>query len=268
MKAGRLLSLGFLLLSCCLTAQAFQASRSPVRKTTPAPTAKALDSELEKHRSAAETFQLSGDLENARIENEHVASIGLRRLANLSAREGQLNQAAEILFESVAVRDSSDARTGLAVIKMQLGELDDGIAQAKVALDLDPKNAEAQDTLGKLFYLKADYSSALPWLERTLANKPGFDSAYTLGMTYLQLKQLDRVKLLFEEMLGAVNKKASMHLIVGRAYEETNFPAEAEREFRKAINADPALEGCSFLSRIHYPSTWRWIQTRRGRPGI
>ena len=246
MKVDRFLSFGFLCLSCCFSAQAFQISKSSPKRTTTEQTAQRIDQELEKYRSAAETFQLSGDLENARVQNEYVVSIGLRRLANLSIREGQSKRAVETLHESVTVRDSSDARTGLAVVHMQLGDLDEGIRQAQLALELDPRNAEAQDVLGKLFYLKADYESARPWVERTLGNKPGFDSAYTLGMTYLQLKKLDRVKLLFEEMLGAVAKKASMYVILGRAYEETNFPAEAEREFRNAIKADPAMAGAHF----------------------
>ena len=77
--------------------------------------------------------------------------------------------------------------------------------------------------------------------------KPDFDAAYTLGMAYLQMKQLDRATLLFEEMLTAVNKKASLHMIFGKAYEETNYPLQAEREFRNAIAADPAVTEAHYL---------------------
>lgn len=241
MKTGRFLFAVFILMSCCLSAQAFQAI-----KPTPPRTPAAAEDELERHRGAAETYQLSGDLENARLENQKVVSIALVRLANTSIRQGQLKRASEILLESVAVHDSSDARAGLAVVFMQLGDLDDGLANARIAIELDPKNGEAQDALGKLLYLKEDYSAALPVLERMVGIKPGFDSAYTLGMTYLQLKQLDRAKLLFEEMLTAVKKKAPLHVILGKALEATNYPIEAEREFRSAVKADPNLPGVYF----------------------
>ena len=185
MKAGRLISFVFLLLSCCLTARAFQAS-DPTPKPTPVPDV------LARHRSAAETFQLSGDLENARIENLKVVSIGLQRLAATAVREGDLRSAAKILAESINVRDSVEARTSLAIVHMQLGEVDQGIAQADYAVSLGPQDPEALDALAKLLYLKADYARAMPVLERLFGQKPNFDSAYTLGMTYLQLKQLDR----------------------------------------------------------------------------
>lgn len=239
MKAGRLVFFAFLFLSCCLTAQALQTSKA-IPQRTPLPDV------LAQHRSAAETFQLSGDLESARIQNQKVVSIGLQRLAATAVKEGDYRGAARILAESIGIHDSHEARTSLAVVHMQLGQLDEGIAQASYAVALEPKSAEALDALGKLSYLKADYSGALPVLERLFGLKPNFDSAYTLGMTYLNLKQLDRAKLLFEEMLTAVTKKASLHMFLGKAYEATNYPLEAEREFRNAIKADPKLPGAHF----------------------
>ena len=239
MKAGRFVTFVFLFLSCCLTAQAFQVSRSTPRLTPQT-------DDLTRHRSAAETFQISGDLDNAKVENRKVVSIGLQRLAAIAIREGDLRQSAEVLKESISVQDSHEARTALAVVHMQMGGVDDGIAQAKYAVSLEPNSAEALDALAKLLYLKGDYAGALPVLERLFGMKPSFDSAYTLGMTYLQLKQLERAKLLFEELLTAVTKRASLHMLLGKAYETTNYPLEAEREFRNAIKADPKLPGAHF----------------------
>ena len=68
--------------------------------------------------------------------------------------------------------------------------------------------------------------------------EPDLDAGYTLGMTYLRLKDIQRAKLLFEEMQTALGNSAMSHVLFGRAYEETGFPAEAEREFRQALAID------------------------------
>ncbi|HEX8370901.1 MAG TPA: tetratricopeptide repeat protein [Pyrinomonadaceae bacterium] len=201
---------------------------------------------LTRHLSAAETYQLSGDYERAGAENRIIASIALQRLGNIAVREGQLKRAVEILSESIIAGDNAEARTNLASAYMQLGQVDEGLAQAQAAVYLDAKNGYAQQTLGKLFYMKSDYAAALPALERALVLQPDFDSAYTLGMTYLQLKQIDRAKLLFEEMQVALKKNAALHVLFGQAFEETNYPLEAEREFKKAVVIDPKVSGAHF----------------------
>ena len=244
MKADRLLLFCLLLVTCCLHVQAFQArTATPVKVAT---SSIAPADELSRHRSAAETYQLSGDLEKAHLENRRVISIGLRRLSNIAATEGDIKRAAQILVESISIYDSVEARTSLALAQMQLGELTEGTIHARYAVDLAPKDLTALDALAKLLYLQTDYNGALPILERLFGARQDFDSAYTLGMTYLRLKQPDRAKLLFEEMLTAVNKKAALHLILGKAFNETNYPLEAEREFRNAIRADPKLPGTRF----------------------
>ncbi|HLA11842.1 MAG TPA: tetratricopeptide repeat protein [Pyrinomonadaceae bacterium] len=199
---------------------------------------KPTDDELARRLSAAQSYQLSGDLERAAVENRAVVAISLARLGAIAIRERQYEQATRLLTESLSARDDSHVRTDLAIAHMRLMELDAALAQAQLALTLDQKNARTHHILGKLFYMKGDYTSALPRLERALVLEPDLDAAYTLGMTYLRLKQIERAKLLFEEIQGALNNSANAHLLFGRAYEETGFSDEAEREFKKAIAID------------------------------
>ena len=246
MKAGRFLFFVLLGSSCCLPAWAFQISPIGATRKTAQANLQTRQDDLDLHRSAAETYQLSGDLERAGTENRMVVALGLVRLADAAAKRGDRKRTSELLLESIAANDSIQARTALSSLYLQSGNFDQGIEHARAAVNIGPESGEAHEALGKLLYLKGDYAAALAPLERVLTLKPNFDAAYALGVTYLQLKQAERAKLLFEELLSGVGNKAFLHLLFGKAYYDTNYPTEAEREFRKAIQINPKLPRAHF----------------------
>jgi tetratricopeptide (TPR) repeat protein len=234
-------SLALLLSTLWLPAHATQVQQrtDPATRSGAAqPRPKSAEDELARHLSAAETYQLSGDLARAAVENRAVAAVALARLGAIAIREGQFQGAVRLLADSLALRDDAVARVDLAIAHMRLMEVDRAAQEARAALKLDERDARAHHVLGKLLYMKGDYAAALSELERAVVLDPDPDAAYTLGMTYLRLKQLDRAKLLFEEMQAALNNSAVAHILFGRAYHETGFVADAEREFRRALSID------------------------------
>ena len=228
MTGSKLLPLALLVSFLWLPARAIQ-----TRKIDALP--RTAEDKLARHLSAAETFQLSGNLQRAGEENRAIVAIARARLAAIAIREGQLQRAVQLLGDSLAERDNPDTRTDLAIAHMRLLEVDMALTQARAAVGLDEKNARAHHVLGKLLYMKSDYAGARRELERAGLLEPDLDAGYTLGMTYLRLKQIERAKLLFEEMQTALENSAQAHLLFGRAYEETGFSAEAEREFTAAL---------------------------------
>ena len=231
MNRRTLLTFALLLPLLYQPARATQTNRGNAKR---APT----QDKLARHLSAAETFQLSGALERAVEENRAIVSIALSRLGAIAIRERDLQRAVKLLGESLTVRDDADTRTDLAIAYMRLLEVDNSLAEASAAVKLEEKNARAHHVLGKLLYMKADYAGARRELERAGILEPDLDAGYTLGMTYLRLKDIQRAKLLFEEMQTALGNSAMSHVLFGRAYEETGFPAEAEREFKQALAID------------------------------
>ncbi len=246
---SKFLPLGLLCLSLWLPAAG---AAQPGRTAAPSPPVHAQpgpqsnEDRLARHLSAAETYQLSGDLERAAVENRAVVAIALSRLGAIAIRERQLQRATLLLKDSLSLREDARVRTDLAIARMRLLETDEAIAEAQSALKSDERDARAHHVLGKLFYIKGDYAKALNELERAVVLETDLDAAYTLGMTYLRLKQLDRAKLLFEEMQAALKDSATAHVLFGRAYEETGFPAEAEREFNRALAIDPQAPRAHF----------------------
>ena len=194
------------------------------------------EDDLARHLTAAQTFQISGDLPNAAVENRAIVSLALARAANLALREGQVKQAIKLFTDSLANGDDAQTRLDFANAYLRLSEVDRAIGETQNALKIDDKNARAHYLLGNLYYTKGDYAAALPELESTIVNAPDFDSAYALGVTYLNLKQPDRAKLLFEEILTAIkDDKKGLHLLFGRAYENAEYYTEAEDQYRQEL---------------------------------
>ena len=220
------------------------AQTSPVKNTVTQPQ----EDELKKHISAAETFQISGDLENARIENRAIVAIGLQRFGNISIEEGKFRDAVKLLSDSRSYNDNARVRIDLAVAYLRTGELEKALEEAKTAVELDQKNTYARYILGNIYYTKEDYAAALPQLEKVMISAPSFEVARALGLTYLYLKQPDRARLLFEEMLEAFKGDDSeLHMIFGQAYEQTNYPLESEREIKRALEINPKTPRANFF---------------------
>lgn len=220
--------------SICLFAQT---KRS---RPTAAPLPPRISDELSQHLSAAETYQLTGDLGRAESENRAVVAIALQRLGLVALGEKDHKTAVKLLTASVAIDERSLTRASLAAAYMGVSENDKAIAEGQAALGLDPKNARAHQILASLYYTKGDYGAALPELESVFQSTPDFEGGFLLGMTYLRLQQLERAKLLFEEIENVVTKKSAyLNLMFAQAFEETDYPQEAEIQYKRAIQLDP-----------------------------
>lgn len=203
---------------------------------------------LKNHLSAAETFQISGDLPNAAIENRSIIGIALQRIGNIAIEEGKNTNAVRYLTESTNYLDNAENRTNLAVAYLRLNEFEKAITEAKTAVAMDEKYPNAHYILGNLYFTKGDYELALPPLEKVLQLAPDFDSVRALGITYLHLKQPQRTKLLFEEIIISLKKDSpELHNSFGQAYEQANYPLEAEREFKSALAINPKQPRSNFF---------------------
>src|SRR5215510_13320385 len=115
------------------------------------------DDELARHLSAAQGYQLAGDMEHAAIENRAVLGIVLRRVGLLELEQRMHSEAATHLAASLAFENDSTARAGLAVAYLQLSRRDEALAEAQNAVALNPNNAKAHQILGSLYYSSGNY---------------------------------------------------------------------------------------------------------------
>jgi len=203
---------------------------------------------LERHYSAAQTFQLAGDLEHAESEYREVLTLALQRMGNLAATEKSDSKEASHLLEEAleAQPENVEARVDLATVYFQQGHLDQASSQASQAVKADPRNARALHLRGNIAFAQGNFAAAEEDLHAAMGLHGDFETAYSLALAYLSLHKLAETKLLFDEVLNDMGSTPQLHVLLGRAYRETGYLEHAIREFKKAIEMDPRYP------RVHY----------------
>jgi len=203
---------------------------------------------LNQHYSAAQTFQLGGDLDRAESEYHQVLALALDRMGNLSAAENNDSEEAVHLLEDAVAADPgyADSRIDLGMAYFRAGLLDKANAQAAEVVKADPRNVRGLQLLGNVEFAQGNFASAAEHLHTGLGLQGDFDTAYSLALAYLSQHKLAETKLLFDEILNDMGSTPQLHVLLGRAYRETGYLDEAIREFKKAIELDPRYP------RVHY----------------
>jgi tetratricopeptide (TPR) repeat protein len=203
---------------------------------------------LDQHYSAAQTFQLAGDLDHAETEYHQVLGLALRHLGNLLAAEKNTSEeAVRLLDDAVAAQPADEnARTDLAMGYFRAGHLDRASEQAAQVVKENPRNVRALQLMGNIEFAQGNFAAAADHLHTALGLQGDFATAYSLALAYLSQHKLAETKLLFDELLNDMGSTPELHVLLGRAYRETGYLDDALREFKKAIDLDP------HYPRVHY----------------
>ena len=219
----------------------------PGSKNAPSVTTSQTSDELIKHLRAAETHQVAGDLINAAVENRAVLGIALQRMGRIAIEKGEYEEAVNSLSESLKFADTAPNRTNLAIAYLRQNLYEKADIEAQIALAIDPNHIGAHYILGNIYYTKEDYKAARPELEIVFAKAPDLEIARALGLTYLNLKEIETARNHFEKMRSLVGtESADLALLFAKFYERTNYPLDAERELKRALEIEPLKPKISF----------------------
>ena len=203
---------------------------------------------LERHYSAAQTFQLTGDLDRAEAEYREVLALALQRMGNLAALEkSDSEEAVRLLEDSVQAKpENAEAAVDLATLYFRRQEMTKAKSLAAQVVKDDSRNARALHLLGNIEFAQGNFAAAAEDLHSAMDLQGDFDTAYSLALAYLSVQKLAETKLLFDEILNDMGSTPQLHVLLGRAYRETGYLDDAIREFKKAIELDP------HYPRVHY----------------
>lgn len=210
-----------------------QTARDPIR-------------ELQARLAAAARARESGDPEKITEANRKIIGSALWQLADLRSSQSQYPIAIELYKRAIENDDAPGIHLPLGIAYASIGSVDNALRESQYAVTNDPKSAIAWNLRGRMLSQKKEYQSAIECYEKSLALHDDLEVSYAMASAFLSLHEADKAAALFKKMEAATAKRASIHVMAGRAYESAGMGAEAEREYKTAIALDPKT------SRGHY----------------
>jgi superkiller protein 3 len=191
-----------------------------------------LQQRVDRQAEAEKHFERAIQLDPSLSESYRGLAAILRAQGNGAAAQRTLEQALVMQPNDV------EARRDLAALLIDSDDLGAAQQQLEQALALDPQHAATYYLLGLLREQSGDTTGALEALEQAITLQPNYADAYAaLARVY---KQTDESLDMLAPMTRTpvVTADARAHMDLGLAYFQQFRDAEAEREFRAAIEKE------------------------------
>ncbi len=118
--------------------------------------------------------------------------------------EGEYDRAVEMYLASIELHPTAEAHTFLGWTYHFLGQLDEAIAQCRMAIELDPEFGNPYNDIGAYLIELGRYDEAIPWLERAMEAaryEPRHFPHYNMGRAYLAKEMYARAQDCFRNAL-------------------------------------------------------------------
>jgi tetratricopeptide (TPR) repeat protein len=144
--------------------------------------------------------------------------------------------------------DSAAARLATARMMMQKDLPDEAAAQAKAALEIDPRIPEAHFVAGEVAILHGDLPGAIADLKAEIAINPGFAMAYyRLGDAYSRTEDWDQAMGPLERSVWLNPNYSGPYILMGKGYLKRKELANSEGVLRHALRLDPQNLSAHYL---------------------
>jgi tetratricopeptide (TPR) repeat protein len=164
--------------------------------------------------------------------------------------EGKNAQAVEVLKEAQA-KDPQGMGLEAALGQACYGERDyeNASAHLEKAIQQNPQDGESVQLLGISYYLLGHMQQAVPLLEKVQSWLPHPDvtGSYILGVSYLQLGDLDKARAAFAKMFSVPPDSAGAYVALAKMMLQHQFEEKAVAQLQKAIAIDPRQPQAHFM---------------------
>jgi tetratricopeptide (TPR) repeat protein len=156
------------------------------------------------------------------------------------AGESQDAKAVEQLQVAVRLKpDSAAARTNLAASLFHSGKSELAEGQFRKALELEPRDYDANHNLGELFVQSRRIADAVPLLEKAQEIRPSYDNGYDLALAYFETGKLGQARQLVQNLEQTKNT-GELHNLLAQIDEKSGEFVPAVNEYEAAAHMDPS----------------------------
>jgi tetratricopeptide (TPR) repeat protein len=119
----------------------------------------------------------------------------------------------------------------------------------EIAVKQNPQDGESVQLLGISYYLLGHMQQAVPLLEKVQSWLPHPDvtGSYILGVSFLQLGNLDKARAAFAKMFSVPPDSAGAYVALAKMMLQHQFEEKAVAELQKAIQLDPRQPQAHFM---------------------
>lgn len=252
----------FLLASACVAWA--QPNDRPPESDNSALNASAMD-ELPARMQAVSAAQQGGDVSKIAAANRSLIAVSLRAMAELKLAQGDTKQAIDLYKRSLEFESTPAAHLALALAYMRAQRADEALTEIAPLAKSDPKNADVWNVQGKLLMDKKEYRRAAASLTQSLELQSNVIVAYALATAYLNLKETDKAQIIFKQLTDATGDRASLHIMIGRAYQNAGMMDDAVREFNRAAAIDAKGSRAHYFVGLLYMAQNEWVATPQAR---
>lgn len=103
-------------------------------------------------------------------------------MAQLAMEDGDLDSAIDELENLLRMNDAPAVRYNMAVMLERAGQVDQAMREYRKVLKANPKDVEAMNNLGKIYYAKGDFTRAMNMYEKAVKLKPSISKGSKDGL--------------------------------------------------------------------------------------
>src|SRR5437016_241905 len=158
---------------------------------------------LKQHFEAAEAQARAGNFAGAETEYTAILAEGYRAVGRIYSTQQRHKQAIAALEAAALYQPASEeALSDLAIAYFEAGLFEKALQPLNQAIAVNPKNPTAHSILGKTYFALRDYEKAAAELKMAVEfGANDFDTSFTLAIAYLQQRQFNDARRVFDWML-------------------------------------------------------------------